>query len=494
MISYEVIVSPGAMERPGLIGPMNETIEEDPDSVGGLGHDHPDRPLWQAIDDKSLPSIKEMSKDEEDVGPFGESRDDIDVGPFGESRDEMDVGPFGESRDDPDVGPLGEPRDEDEVGPFGESRGELNGLCQDHEDEEQQEIEEEVTGAEDMDKLRQLAATCVSMMSGALPSTEGASSPPIAATSSTQPSSLPFTSTPSTLSRKRARDSEEDAEDAQSQTQQKRRRMDDAFGIVRRSASRSNPNGTQEIIEKDADAAGVPQSAGAAIPLDIQKSRKRTRSSENDSEGSTNRSRPKRIRLLERAGEIRNDEEEHVADGRADASTVDGSTLAHHQPVSNNAAQDPVRVDANLTVHLQSSFPSQNEWNTAHGINCDGEKISVRKKGVYDVAGEWTNFYLPTYEGLPDRPWTEKERENLRIYIQDWNIVARSMNRIVENLYVEYFEVIVGRNRRAGRSERAGLPPAYPSLAPPPSPPDPDETKANPEPAPVPSEPSCIIH
>ena len=472
------------MERPGLLGPRNETTEEIAVPVGGLSYEQRDRPLWQAIDDKSgRPS--EMSKDIEDVGPLGESRDEEDVGPFGETRDEEEVGPLGETRDEEDVGPFGETRDGDD------------GLGQDYDDEEQQkEEEEELTDAEVMNNLVQLAAKTAGILSGLLANNGAAST---STTSSTEPSaslkssSHTLSSTPPKTSRKRTRDSEEDAKDDEFPSQQQRKRMDNALGIGRTSSSqqkRKRMDDVLGIIRKDTNAASNPQSIGAAMTPDVQQSRKRARSSDANSEESTTRLGPKRIRLYVQPRD--------VADGGAGAPTKDESALVN-QPTSSNEIQETVTVDkvTNVEVHTQveevpfanretnkredaaaddEAAPSQKEWNTAHGINSNGANIHVRGMKVKDLTGEEVDFYLPTSRASsPCRPLTEKEKEDLRAYIQDygvqdWKVLAKSMNRPVRKLRTEYLEYIKARNIQAGRRELAGIPRAFPNLAPPPPP------------------------
>ena len=498
------------MERPGLLGPRNETIEEIADPVGGLSYEQRDRPLWQAIDDKSgCPS--EMSKDVEDVGPLGESRDEEDVGPFGETRDAEEVGPLGEARDEEDVGPFGETRDGDD------------GLRQDSDDGGQQKEEEEVTDAEVINNLVQLAAKTAGILSGLLANNGAAStSTTSSTTSATEPgaslksSSHTLSSTPPTTSRKRTRDSEEDAKDDESPSQQKRRRMDNALGIGRTSSSQQKRKRMDDVLEiertsssqqkrrrmddvlgiirKDTNAASNPQSIGAAMTPDVQQSRTKE---------STTRPGPKRIRLYVQPRD--------VADGGACVPTKVQSTLVH-QPTSSNEVQKTVTVDKVTSVedHTQASVeevpfanretnrredaaaddeaaPSQKEWNTAHGINSNGANIRVRGMTVHDLTGEEVDFYLPTSRASsPCRPLTEKEKENLRVYIQDygvqdWKVLAKSMNRSVRKLRTVYLEYIKARNIQAGRREWAGIPPAFPNLAPPPPIPDPNKPTAAPD-------------
>lgn len=494
------------MERPCLLGPRNEKVEELAPPAGGLSYEQADRPLWQAVDDKSG-CPPEMSKDVENVGPFGEARDDGDVGPLGETRDDEDVGPFGETR------------------------GGDDGLCEDIDDGEQQKQEEgAVTDVEDKNNLVQLAAQTVSMLSGMLAntgtSTTSSTASSIQPSTSLTSSSRTLSSTPPTTLRKRTRDCEEDleegAKDDGSPSQQKRRRMDNALGIERTSSlqrKQRHMDGILGILRKDANAANNAQSIGTATTPDllVKQSRKRERTSDDDSKESMTRPGPKRARLqlkppkpvrlhlnppkpihldLKPRGDA-NDEEAHIADH---APEKDESTVVR-QPISSIDVPKPVAVDkvTSVEVHTQASVEevafaneetnkrsdaaaddevtlSQKEWNTAHGINSDGANIRVRGMGVFDLTGEWVHFCLPTSRASsPYRLLTEKEKEDLRTYIQDygvqdWHVLAECMHSTVRGLKTEYLEYIVARNRQAGRRELAGIH-AWPQLAPPPPPP-----------------------
>ena len=479
LLTYQLIVLPGAMERPGELGPRNEKIEEIAGPIGGLSYEQRDRHLWQANDDKSgCPS--EMSNDVEEVGPLGESRDDEDVGPLGETRYEEEVGPLGETRDGDD------------------------GLRQDYDDEEEEEEEEEeeVSEAEVINNVMQSAAKTLGILSGLLADTGASTS----TTSSTEPgasltsSSHTLSSTPPTTSRKRTRDSEKDAKDDDCPSQQKRRRMDNAVEIQMTSSSQQERRCMDDvpgIIRKDTNAASNPQNMGVAMTPDVQQSRKRARSSDADCKENTTRRGPKRVRLYLKPRD--------VANGGTGAPAKDELTLVH-QPTLSNEVQKAVTVDkvTGVEVHTQASVeevpfanretnkgedaaaddeaaPSQKEWNTAHGINSGGANIPVRGMKVIDLTGEKVQFYLPTSRtSSPCRPLTEKEKEDLRVYIQEygvqnWNVLAKSMNRTVRELRTEYLHYIMARNIAAGRHRMAGIPPAFPNLAPPPPPRDPDK-------------------
>ena len=477
-----------ALERPGLVGPRNETIEDIVGPLGGSRNDAVDRPLWRAWDEEIVDPSGE-SKDEEEVGPLGELRDDEDdedVGPLGELRDEEEVGPFGQSRDEEEVDPLRESREEDQ-----------DNLRQDHEEEEEKEA---ASFGGDTDELMQLAAKSVGMMSGALTET-GASSTHATTTLPTEPraplmtSSPPLASTPSTTSRKRSRDSDHDAHDEESSSQRKRMRMDDIFGIVR----------------NDASAVIAPQNVGPAMTPETQQSRKRARSSKDESENGITKPTPKRLRLYQRMKEIPADDEARIVAGQADVAENDNSAL-DYQDASSSETREAVMVEKSPTdiqSHKQpfvedetcendeaeeredipayeNASAAEVEWDTAHGINSTCANIPIPGKGVRDVTGQWRQLYLPTSTGLPDRPWTEEEKEDLRVYIQDygiedWERLSQSANRPEGELKEMYFEIITARNKQAGRDELAGLPPGYLDLPPPPPAPE--------KPAPVEVEP-----
>ena len=475
---------PGALERPGLVGPSNETVEEIFGPLGGSRNDRVDRPLWRAIDEKNVGPFGELNDEEEEVGPLGELRDDEDVGPLGELRDEEEVGSFGESRDEDQDSlrqDLEEEEEKDSLRQDLEEEEEKDSLRQDLEEEEEKEV---ASSEGDMNELMQLAAKSVGMMSGALADT-GASSTHATTTLPTElrapltTSSPPLASTPSTPSRKRARDSDHDAYDEESSSQRKRMRMDDILGIVRGGAS----------------AAIAPQNVGPAMTPVIQQSRKRARSSEDESENGITKRRGKRLRLYLRKKEIPADDEEYIAAGPADVTENDNSAIdyqdasssetqeafmvenpptdiqSHKKPSvgdetsENDEAEDREEISAN-----ENAPPAEVEWDTAHGINSTCANIPIPDKGVRDVTGQERQLHLPTSTGLPDRPWTEEEKEDLRVYIQDygiedWERLSQSTNRPEDDLKDMYSEVIKARNIQAGRDELAGLPQGYPNLA-----------------------------
>ena len=465
---------PDALERPCLVGPRNETVDERVDSIGESRNEQIDRSLWKASDN------------DEDVGPLGELRDDEDVGPLGESRDDENIGPFGEPRDKEEVEHLEKLSDIEE-----KFRQDFENSAQKVEEEfGEQEDEKEVADAKNMSVLMRSAAKSAGMISGTPTVTEDASSPPTATTFPSEPQTpLTFsysqlTSTPPTASRKRSRDAEEDARDEDSLSQQKRLRMDDVFGIVRKDAA------TERVSHSVREA-------------DIQQSRKRSRSPDDgseDGEDGATKPTPKRLRLYQQLREICEVEEEYVGAGLADAALNGHSTLVYQDVTSSEAQETDFTNKATTDTKAREEYfveeekfandqameregtrtddeaaPTQTEWNTAHGINSDCADVRVPNMGIFDLAGEWTKLYLPKSRGLLDRPWTEEEKEDLRAYIQDyriedWAALSRSTNRTETNLQCMFLEVIAARNKKAGRPERDGIPDRYPNLASPPPP------------------------
>ena len=440
---------PEVLERPNLVGPRNETVEE---AVGLLG-EAVDRPLWRASDDE-----KDASS--------------------GESRDEKHLGPLGESRDDKEVAPLRESRDKDQ-----------DNLRQGQEEEKEKEI---TRPGLDKDDLMLLAASSIAMLSQA-PTRPGDVSSFPTATTETQASVtsfLPLASTPSKVSRGRPRDSEDNLKDEESSSQLKRMRMDAILGISRTDTKAAKvpgnigTSGTQQsgkrareseddakddesppqkqdrmddilgINRNNFDTAEAPNEVVAAMTSNTKQSRKCARSLDVDGfgDGATKSTR-KRLRHYKATKEIRQAEEECFIDGQAGAANNDAS-------VDDKAA------------------PTETVWDTAHGINSSGANIRVPGKGVYTVTGVWRTLYLPTSTGSPDRTWTDQEKEDLRVYIQDYEIedwapLSQSTNRPKEELQYIYFEVVTARNIRSGRPEDAAIPEGYPDFPPPPAPVEP---------------------
>lgn len=444
---------PEALERPCLVGPRNETVDEKVGLFAESGYEKVDRPLWIAIDEPEVAH----SKDEEDVGPFGESRDDEDVGRFGESRDEE--------------GSLRQGHEEEEE--------------EEEQEEEQEEEEEEAASSEqDLYELIRLAASSVSMMAGVPANTRDATSSQTTTTLPTEPqesrtsSSPPITSTPSTPSRKRARDSEDLAED---ESRHKRIYINKVIGTVRNAAS----------------AAKVPQHVEAPVDPETQQPKKRVRSLDDDFEDIVTERTPKRLRLYQQTEEIPNAGAEYITAFQANAANNDDSTLVD-QDTSSSETQEVDDAPTNTNANEQDSVgdespandeveeredaaadeeaaPTETEWDTAHGINSECANTHVRGMAIYGISGEREHLLLPTSTGLPDRAWTEEEKEDLRVYIQDYGIkdwapLARSTNRPEEELQYMYFEVVTGRNVEAGRPECDGIPEAYPDFTSPPAP------------------------
>ncbi|CAF9940529.1 MAG: hypothetical protein ALECFALPRED_008704 [Alectoria fallacina] len=464
--TYGVAVLSEVLERPCLVGPRNETLEENVDPFRDLTHEATDRPLWRASDEAS---------DEESVCPLGELRED----------------------EDEDLGPLGESRDEEEVGPFGGSRDEnQDGLRQ--RDEEEEEDETVSISEEDMNKLMRLAATSVALISKAPANTGAASSPQTTTTLPTEPqapltSSTPsLASTPSTPSRKRASDSEDNAEDEESPSQRKRRRMDDVLGI----------------IENDDNAAKSHEIDSVATTPDTKMPRKRTRFPDDELEDDMTKPTRKRLRLYMQTKEIRDVQEEYVTAHQAEVAKYDDLTPVY-QNTPSSEAQEATTVDKaplNTKTNKQPSVedevftndeaeeredvpaydnaaPADTEWDTAHGINSNCANIPIPEKRVWDVTGESKALYLPASTDSPDRSWTESEKEDLRVYIQDygiedWTLLSQSTNRPEKELQGMYFEIVTARNKQAGRYDYAGIPEAFFDLAPPSGPEEPRKLRS----------------
>ena len=486
LYAYHNVVLPESLERPDLVGPRNETPGEVISPLGESEHVEIDRPLWKASDARK-------------VAPSGESRDDEDVGPLGESRDDEDVGPLGESRDEEEVDSWENSSDEDD-----------DGLREGHEEKE------EVASPEDIDELLQLAATSVSMVSGMHTNRSDASSSHAITTLPTG-TQEPLTSSPPPIaptvskpSRKRGRDSEYDAEEEESPSQQKRMRMDDILGLVRKDVKsaeeeeslsqqkRMRMDNVLGIVRKDVKSAEVTRNVEPGMTSDRQRGTKRARSLEDDSEDVLTKPTPKRVRLHLQVKEISDDDEEYITAGQGDIAKDDDSSLVHQGFPSNEAPEQAMVGEAttNANAHEQSSVelflndeieerddgfaddeasPTETEWDTAHGINSICANIPIPGMVVIDVTGVWRYLYLPTSTGLPNRAWTEEEKEDLRVYIQDygvedWALLSQSTNRPETDLQSMYLEVITARNKQAGRPDRACTTQAYPDLAPPPPP------------------------
>ena len=141
--------------------------------------------------------------------------------------------------------------------------------------------------------------------------------------------------------------------------------------------------------------------------------------------------------------------------------------------VDESDEQDSASTDEEA---VPTRIKSTTKWTTAHGINSDGANL-IYTKAVY-VCEETLGYFdlhLPKSRGSPKRPWTEEEKKDFRVYIQDygiedWEILSESMGRTETDLPVVYLEVVAARNRRAGRPARDGIPKTFPNLAHPPPP------------------------
>ena len=458
----------GTLERPGLVGPRNEAVEEIAGPSSGSRNEQADRPLWPASDDES---------DE------GEQEGDIDAGGMNEL-----------------------------MLLAARSVGVMSGAPAD-------------TGAASSSRPTTTfpLEPQATLISASLPAASTSSTPSRKRARDDAEGNAKDDESPLQLKRRRIdevlgisrKNAGAEAKNNKPLSRQKRKRMDDVFGIIRNDAegdSTDDDSPSQEkrrrmdnvlgIVRKDVNASRIPQSVGAAMVPDTQQSNKRGRSPDDGPNDDTSKPTPKRLRLYQRPRGIRDVEEEHVADGHAGAATKDDTTIIH-QPTSSDGAGKLASVDAvtSTATHTQPTVEeephandvaderedvvaedeaasAQTKWDTAHGINSSCANIRVPWKGIRDTTGQWTNLFLPTCGGLPDRPWTEEGKENLRVYIQDygvedWSLLSQSMNRPESELQEMYVEVIAARNKQAGRPERAGIPKKYPILAPPPPPPKP---------------------
>ena len=523
-------MSPESLERPCIVGPRNETADERVDSSEGSSHENSDRPLWIASDNNPGPLL---SNDNTDVGSSGGSRDLEDIGHTDESGHGETFSPLADSRHEND-GPLRESADEDQIGPLGESRNQGDGLRHNSLGAEEREAEERGS-PNARNELMQVAARSIHMISEIGTSAGCASSSYTAATCSTEPQALfassrkrsrepeenleeresppqqkrmrmedrarmdgilgitrrditaaippstPLASTPSTSSRKRSREPEDILEEQESPPQQKRVRVEDRIRM----------DGILGITRADVTAAMNPPSISVTTKMNTQQNQKRARSCDDDSEDNPR----KRVRLYEQLGESIDEEEEYVSGGNIDAAQDAGIPLVNKTTLSHEI-EETTLVDAETKSQKQDSVeggdftaedeetpgeetpenfdntaPATTQWETAHGINSYCANIPVPDMAVYDVEGIRRPFYLPTSPGVPNRPWTNEEKEDLRAYIQDYKIVdwmslSRSTSRDERELQGMYLDIVTARNIQAGRSRLAGIPELYPNLAP----------------------------
>ena len=255
-------------------------------------------------------------------------------------------------------------------------------------------------------------------------------------------------------------------------------------------------DGILGITRTDIAAATPPPSISVAKKLDTQQIQKRARSFDDYSEESTR----KRVRLFKQLGEKRDEEKEYVSGGNIDAGQHTGSPFVNQNTLSHEV-QEATMVDtgqAKREPHKQDSVegehftaededapgedtpeisdtaaPATTQWETVHGINSYCANIPVPGMDVYDTELICRPFYLPTSPGVPNRPWTNEEKEDLRAYIQDykvedWALLSQSTSRDERDLQDIYLDIVTARNIQAGRSRLAGIPELYPNLAPPP--------------------------
>ena len=300
------------------------------------------------------------------------------------------------------------------------------------------------------------------------------------------PPSTQLASTPSTPSRKRSRESEENLEEQESPRQQKQMRMED----------RNRMDGILGITRTNVTAVMPPSSISVAKKMDTQQTQKRARSLDDDSEGNTRKHR----RLYEQLGEKPDEEEEYVSGGNIDAAQHTGSPFVNQNTFSHEVQEatmldtgsekrEPNKQDSaegeNLTAededtpgedtpeNFGNAAPATTQWETAHGINSNCANIPVPGMDVYDTEDIRRPLYLPTSPGVPNRPWTNEEKEDLRAYIQDykignWASLSQSTSRDERELQDMYLDIVTARNIQAGRSRLTGIPELYPNLAPPP--------------------------
>ena len=229
--------------------------------------------------------------------------------------------------------------------------------------------------------------------------------------------------------------------------------------------------------------------------MSTQQTQKRARSCDDDSEDNTR----KRVRLYEQLGESIDEEEEYVSGGNIDAAQHGGSPLVNHITMSHEIQEatsvyaGPEKTESNkqdsvkgedytaededtpgeeTPGNFDNATPATTQWDTAHGIMSYCANIPVPGMTVFDVEGIERPFYLPTSLGVPNRPWANEEKEDLRAYIQDykigdWVTLSQSTSRDEQELQDMYLDIITARNLQAGRSRRAGIPELYPNFAPP---------------------------
>lgn len=488
---------PEALERPKIVGPRNETAEE---AVGLLG-EAADRPLWRASDDEKDASSGE-SRDEEHLSPLGESRDDKKIAHLGESRDkDQDNLRQGQKEEKEkevtrpslmllaasSIAMLSQaPARPGDVSSFPTATTKtqapvtsfllLASTPSKISRERPRDSEDNLKDEESSSQLKRMRMDAILGISRT------------ATKAAKVPQNIGSAMTPGTQqSGKRTRESEDDAKGDES-LPQKQNRMDDILGINRNKF----------------DTAEAPNEIEAAMTSNTKQSRKCARSLDVDGfgDGATKSTR-KRLRHYKATKEIPRAEEECFTDGQAGVANNDDSTLVFQDSSSNNVHEATLLEQAPTDTKVckqpsvkeepptsdeagerdvasvdDKAAPTKTVWDTAHGINSSGANIRVPGKGVYTVTGVWRTLYLPTSTGSPDRAWTDQEKEDLRVYIQDYGIedwapLSQSTNRPKEELQYIYFEVVTARNIRAGRPEDAAIPEGYPDFPPPPAPVEP---------------------
>lgn len=149
-----------------------------------------------------------------------------------------------------------------------------------------------------------------------------------------------------------------------------------------------------------------------------------------------------------------------VGSSETDASSID-SGLRKAQP---DQALGPVKIRARPTFYgispQMNKVTKKTEWVPDDNEAEDIVVTHVRKSQpqAYDYSPGLTPRIEPK-----SRPWTEGEDEDLRSWVQDygmqenWSEIAWCLHRSEDGCQKRYGEIVVARNKRAGRDPQAGL-------------------------------------